>query len=188
MKTLKNYIIKERSVEGRKDWFWLHLKDENNSVLASAEVVLSNSDSLQYHLHKMMEKEREFIAFEAGEELENMIEEELVELDEFNTLESLEILLEICKQNKEKIVNGIDLLQIEATESGTGAGTKIVEYLKSNYQYVLLFSAGETDSYWVNRGFVEIYDGYYLYSQKENFPLSKGGVVKWFGTLKNQEK
>lgn len=57
---------------------------------------------------------------------------------------------------------------IDSKYDKTGAGTLIVEYLKDNYDLILLYSTDETQMYWENKvDFKEILNGNMYWSKNE---------------------
>ena len=62
-------------------------------------------------------------------------------------------------------LKGVGIVSITSFETGKGFGTQLVNHYKNTVDFIVLNSTSHAMSYWEKQGFVEFYNGYYVWSK-----------------------
>lgn len=136
--------------------------DIDYKLLSKAILDSSQNCSVLSFINSLIEDEEGYLSEEYNILKDN--KDTLLEYDEGNLKYLYEIKAQVSLL-EDKLSNGIFIDCITAKNSGTGAGTFIVNYLKEKYDFIILYSIMDSEDYWAKQNFKCFYDGYYIFDK-----------------------
>lgn len=133
--------------------------DKNGEILAVAYIIPFNNIDLMNYIDSLIKKEINEVRYFDGDE--NMSDEEI--LEEFSY--QFESFYKFKEEYKD-LNNVVYLDLIENKGIKKGSALTILNYLKEQYEAILLFSVDDATTYWENNGFINVLtDTFYFYKK-----------------------
>ena len=105
----------------------------------------------------------------SNEVMEGVAFEDLMQWNEATLLEYIredeELMYEAELLIQYPHLKGVGIVSITSFEAGKGFGTQLVNHYKNTVDFIVLNSTSHAMSYWEKQGFVEFYNGYYVWSK-----------------------